>query len=302
MTTLAGLWQDRGVRPAAVIGHSQGEIAAATAIGALSLSDGARVVALRSRAIAAVAGAGGMLSVAGPVDEVLAAVHEHAPRSGIAAVNGPRSTVVSGPSPELAELQLQLTVAGYRTKLLPVDYASHSAEMEQLRGEVLANLAGVRPASVPVTFISTLVGEPIDTAGLNADYWYRSLRNPVRFADATRAALAAGHRLFVECSPHPVLVGAIGELAEELEQDAVALGTLRRDEGGPAQWDRALAEAWVAGAPVRWEDAGPVPPVALLELPTYPFQRVRHWAGIGRASDAVAPSEATAPAGPRAAS
>ena len=216
-------------------------------------------------------------------------------------MNGPRSTVVSGPSPELAELQLHLTVAGYRTKLLPVDYASHSAEIEQLRGEVLANLAGVRPVSVPVTFLSTLLGEPIDTAGLTADYWYRSLRNPVRFADASRAALAAGHRLFVECSPHPVLVGAIGELAEELDQDAVALGTLRRDEGGSAQWDRALAEAWVAGAPVRWEDAGPVPPGRLLELPTYPFQREgtgwprcpvsRHRAGsVGPRTRAVAPS------------
>ncbi|HET6208726.1 MAG TPA: beta-ketoacyl synthase N-terminal-like domain-containing protein, partial [Jatrophihabitans sp.] len=279
MTALAGLWQDRGVRPAAVIGHSQGEIAAATAIGALSLSDGARVVALRSRAIAAVAGAGGMLSVAGPADEVLAAVREHAPRSGIAAENGPRSTVVSGPNAELAELQLQLTVAGYRTKLLPVDYASHSSEMEQLRGEVLTNLAGIRAVSVPTTFFSTLVGQPIDTAELTADYWYRSLRNPVRFAAATKAALGAGHRVFVECSPHPVLVGAIGELAEELEQDAVTLGTLRRDEGGLAQWDRALAEAWVSGAPVRWDDAGPVPPAELVELPTYPFQRVRYWAG-----------------------
>ena len=277
MTALAQLWHGRGLRPAAVIGHSQGEIAAATAIGALSLSDGARVVALRSRAIAAVAGAGGMLSVAAPPEVAQAAVLAHAPRSGIAAVNGPRSVVVSGPNAELAELQLQLTVEGYRTKLLPVDYASHSAEMEQLRGEVLANLVDLAPVSVPTVFFSTLTGEPIDTASLNADYWYRSLRNPVRFADATRMALTAGHRLFVECSPHPVLVGAISELAEELEQDAVVLGTLRRDDGGPAQWDRAVAEAWVGGAEVRWGEPGPVPPAELVELPTYPFQRVRHW-------------------------
>jgi acyl transferase domain-containing protein len=277
MTALAQLWQGRGLRPAAVIGHSQGEIAAATAIGALSLSDGARVVALRSRAIAAVAGAGGMLSVAAPPEVAQAAVLTHAPRSGIAAVNGPRSVVVSGPNTELAELQLQLTVEGYRTKLLPVDYASHSAEMEQLRGEVLASLTHLTPMSVPTVFFSTLTGEPIDTASLNADYWYRSLRNPVRFADATRMALTAGHRLFVECSPHPVLVGAIAELAEELEQDVVVLGTLGRDEGGPARWDRAVAEAWVGGAQVRWGEPGPVPPAELVELPTYPFQRARHW-------------------------
>ncbi|MBV9821672.1 MAG: type I polyketide synthase, partial [Actinobacteria bacterium] len=124
MTSLAQLWQARGVRPVAVIGHSQGEIAAATAVGALSLSEGARVVALRSRAIATVAGAGGMLSVAAPLDAVEAAVRVHAPRSGIAVVNGPRACVVSGPTADLAELELQLTVAGYRTRLLPVDYAS----------------------------------------------------------------------------------------------------------------------------------------------------------------------------------
>ncbi len=297
MTSLAQLWQGRGVRPAAVIGHSQGEIAAATAIGALSLSDGARVVALRSRAIAAVAGAGGMLSVAAPLDEVAAAVRAHAPRSGIAVVNGPRSAVVSGPTADLAELELQLTVAGYRTKLLPVDYASHSPEMEQLRGQVLASLAGLAPVSVATTFFSTLTGQPMDTAGLDADYWYRSLRNPVRFADAAGAALAAGHRLFLECSPHPVLVGAIAELAEEREQDVVALATLRRDEGGSAQWDRAVAQAWCAGAPVRWDGASQAAPSELVELPTYPFQRVRHWSARSQAAIPAAEPE-QAPAAP----
>ena len=279
-----------------MIGHSQGEIAAATAIGALSLSDGARVVALRSRAITGIAGSGGMMSVAAELSVVEQAVREHAPGAAVAAVNGPRSVVVSGTTAELTGLQAYFTDAGYRAKIIPVDYASHSPAVERLRDELLVALAPVAPKSVPTTFVSTLTGKPMDTAGLDAEYWYQSLRRPVRFSDAARRALETDCRLFLECSPHPVLVGALEETFEQDDIAARALGSLRRGQGGQFRW--ALAEAYVAGAPVDWLAGRTVRPDQAIELPGYPFQRSRHWLPEVAATSAAPVS--VVPAGPAA--
>ncbi|MEY9862675.1 acyl transferase domain-containing protein [Catenulispora sp. GAS73] len=296
MVSLATLWRSQGAEPDLVIGHSQGEIAAATVSGALSLSDGARVVALRSKAIGAIAGGGGMLSVAAPVSVVESFIADHAPRATVAAVNSPRSVVVSGANEALAELQRRLDAAGYRTKLVPVDYASHSVAVDELRDELLAALAPIQPVSTDVPFISTLTGEQLDTAELDADYWFRSLRHGVRFADAVQVALDHGCGVFVECSAHPVLVGAIEETVEAAEREAVALGTLRREQGSLGQFRLALAQAYVAGVAVDWTssvaETGPAAETAatLIDLPTYPFQRRRFW--VGEAAPAVSAAHA----------
>jgi acyl transferase domain-containing protein len=270
MVSLTEVWRAHGVHPEAVIGHSQGEIAAATVVGALSVGDAARVVALRSRALRRVSG-GGMMSAGAP-PEVVGELLPGAACVTIAAVNGPRSVVLSGPVEGLAALRRTLTGAGYRTKILPVDYASHSPAVDAVREELLDLLSPVRPVSTPAVFISTLTGEPFDTAGLDAGYWFRSLRRPVRFAEATRYALEHGYGRFVECSPHPVLLGSIEESAEAAERDAVAVGTLRREDGGPERVRRSLAEAYAGGAPVTWRIPG-----RRTDLPVYPFQRERHW-------------------------
>ncbi|WP_091310081.1 type I polyketide synthase [Amycolatopsis tolypomycina] len=281
MVSLAEVWRDAGLTPSVVVGHSQGEIAAATAIGALSLADGARVVALRSRAIAGMPRGGGMLSVGAAEDVVRPLLPAGV---SVAAVNGTRSVVLSGPADALAALHATLTGAGYRAKILPVDYASHSAAVDPLRAEILRLLAPVRPVSTSVTFVSALTGEPFDTAGLDAGYWFESLRRPVRFADATAGALAAGGARFVECSPHPVLLGSIEETAEAAGRTVAVVGTLRRDDGGGDRLRRSFAEAFVAGAGVRWA----VPGERLVDLPTYAFQRTRYWLGEEAAAAPVA--------------
>ncbi|MEV6823975.1 type I polyketide synthase [Amycolatopsis sp. NPDC051102] len=281
MVSLAAVWRDAGLTPSVVVGHSQGEIAAATAIGALSLADGARVVALRSRAIAGMPRGGGMMSVGAPEDTVVPLLPAGV---SVAAVNGTRSVVLSGPADALAALHATLTAEGYRAKILPVDYASHSAAVDPLREEILRLLEPVRPVSTSVTFVSALTGEPFDTAGLDAGYWFESLRRPVRFAEATAGALAAGGARFVECSPHPVLLGSIEETAEAHDRAVAVVGTLRRDDGGQDRLRRSLAEAFVAGAGVRWV----VPGSRLVDLPTYAFQRTRHWLGEEAAAAPVA--------------
>ncbi|MGW7442897.1 SDR family NAD(P)-dependent oxidoreductase [Kitasatospora sp. NPDC054795] len=272
MVSLAEVWRSFGVVPDAVVGHSQGEIAAACVAGGLSLEDGARVVALRSRAVGALAGRGGMASLPLPVEAVRERI---AGRLSVAAVNGPSSTVVSGDADAVAALVEELVGEGVRARLIEVDYASHSAHVEEVREQLLADLDGIAPLAGSVPFFSTVTGGWLDTEVLDAEYWYRNLRETVEFGQATAALLGEGFRFFVESSPHAVLGVAVGESVEAAGVEAVVLGTLRRGEGGPAQVLRAVGRAWECGLGVDWP--GAFPGARRVDLPTYAFQRTRYW-------------------------
>uniref|UniRef100_UPI003EBA6A80 acyltransferase domain-containing protein n=1 Tax=Streptomyces sioyaensis TaxID=67364 RepID=UPI003EBA6A80 len=152
MVSLAEVWRAHGVEPAAVVGHSQGEIAAACVAGALSLEDGARVVALRSKAIRALSGRGGMVSVAVPSSDVSDLIEPWGGRVSVAAVNGPSSVVVSGDADALDELMDGCKEREVRARRIEVDYASHSAHVESIREELLEVLAPVAPRSAEVPF------------------------------------------------------------------------------------------------------------------------------------------------------
>ncbi|WP_422724171.1 type I polyketide synthase [Kitasatospora purpeofusca] len=275
MVSLAEVWRSFGVVPDAVVGHSQGEIAAACVAGGLSLEDGARVVALRSRAIKVLAGRGGMASLPLPVDVVRERIASWAGRLSVAAVNGPSSTVVSGDADAVVELVDALVGEGVRARLIEVDYASHSAHVEEIRERLLADLEGITPLSAPVPFFSTVTGDWLDTKALDAEYWYRNLRQTVEFGTATETLLGEGFRFFVESSPHAVLGVAVGESVEAAGVDAAVLGTLRRGEGGVEQVLRAVGRAWESGLAVDW--SGAFPGARRVELPTYAFQRSRYW-------------------------
>ncbi|MFE7558116.1 type I polyketide synthase [Kitasatospora sp. NPDC057500] len=274
MVSLAEVWRSFGVVADAVVGHSQGEVAAACVAGGLSLEDGARVVALRSRAVGALAGRGGMASVPLPVEEVRGRIASWAGLS-VAAVNGPSSTVVSGDADAVTELVDALVGEGVRARLIEVDYASHSAHVEEVREQLLADLDGIVPRSGSVPFYSSVTGGLLDTKSLDAGYWYRNLRETVEFEQATRALLAAGHRVFIESSPHPVLGVAVGESVEAAGADAAVLGTLRREEGGLEQVLRSVGRGWERGLAVDW--SGAFPEGRRVDLPTYAFQRRRYW-------------------------
>ncbi|HEY2264150.1 MAG TPA: SDR family NAD(P)-dependent oxidoreductase, partial [Streptosporangiaceae bacterium] len=288
MVSLAAAWQAAGVTPDAVVGHSQGEIAAAVVAGILSLEDGARVVALRSQALRALSGAGGMVSVAEPAEAVRERIAGWGDRLSVAAVNGPGATVVSGEPDALAELVAACEAAGVRARLLPVDYASHSAQVEALREEILAALDGVVPGPAVVPMVSAMTGEWLDGLEAEAGYWYQSLRSPVEFGRAVGVLAGSGHGVFVEVSPHPVLTAAITATAEDGGTDPVVTGTLRRDDGGPGRFLAALAEVHVRGVPVDWTAV--LPAGRRVDLPTYAFQRQRYWppAVSGPAGDVTA--------------
>ncbi|WP_327117583.1 SDR family NAD(P)-dependent oxidoreductase [Nocardia sp. NBC_01730] len=287
LVSLARLWRAGGVEPVAVVGHSQGEIAAAVVAGGLSLADGARVVAVRSRAVAEVlAGSGGMVSVGSAAEAVADRLVVFGDRLSVAAVNGPGQTVVSGESAALSEFLAGCAADGVWAKQIPVDYASHSVAVERIRDRVLAELAPIRPRTGSVPFFSTVTAEFVDTAGLDAGYWYRGLRERVRFAEAIETLMRSELNVFVETSPHPVVSTAIELTADSIgKADHVAvLGTLRRGHGGPQQFAAALAHAYCVGIDVTPEVLAP--PAARVDLPTYGFQRRQCWtpgvvAGMG---------------------
>ncbi|MEV6319378.1 type I polyketide synthase, partial [Streptomyces sp. NPDC051776] len=278
MVSLAHLWRSFGVEPAAVVGHSQGEIAAAVVAGALSLEDGARVAALRSRAITAIAGDGGMMSVPLPADEVRARLEPYGDRLAVAAVNGPASSVVSGAADELDRLFTELTGDGVQARKVAVDYGSHSNHVEPIREQVLDALAELRPRPAEIPFRSSVTGGWLDDDTVpDATYWYTNLRETVRFEDAVRGLLAAGHRAFIEVGPHPVVAFGLRETIEDDAADAVVLGTLRRDQGGLDRMLISLAEAHAQGVAVDWRSVFAGTGAQRVDLPTYPFQRHRFW-------------------------
>ncbi|MEU6776572.1 type I polyketide synthase [Streptomyces sp. NPDC046759] len=278
MVSLAALWRSYGVTPAAVVGHSQGEVAAAYVAGALTLDDAARVVALRSRSLTRLIGKGAMLAVAMPADLARARLEKYGDRLSVAAVNGPAALTVSGEPDAVDELLAELEAEGVRVrKVRGATGAGHSAQVESLRPELLELLAPVAPGPADIPFHSTVTGTVLDTTALDAEYWYRNARHTVEFERTVRTLLADGHGVFVECSPHPLLADAVQEIAEEAGAGAVTGGSLRRGQGGMDRFLRSVSELHVSGVRVDLTVPFAGRPVRRVDLPTYAFQRRRYW-------------------------
>ncbi|WUL65274.1 SDR family NAD(P)-dependent oxidoreductase [Amycolatopsis sp. NBC_00345] len=277
MVSLARVWQDHGVTPAAVVGHSQGEIAAACVAGSLSLVDGARIVAVRSRMLLPLSGSGAMIGLGLGAAAARERIARWGSRLSVAAVNGAESVTVSGAPQAVAELAAECEAAGIRARVINVDYASHSDRVDPIELELLDALGELRPRPGSVPMISTVTGELVDHRELDARYWWRNLRSPVEFEAATATLLGSGHHVFIEISPHPVLAFGLEGTIEATGAAATVVPTLRRDDGGLDRLTVSLAQAHVHGVPVDW-NAGFAParprPVA---LPTYPFQGRRYW-------------------------
>ncbi|WP_431727286.1 SDR family NAD(P)-dependent oxidoreductase [Verrucosispora sp. TAA-831] len=278
MVSLAALWRSVGVEPAAVVGHSQGEIAAAYVCGALSLRDAARIIALRSQAAQrAMAGAGSMTSILAPREELERRLPQWAGRLSIAAINGPAAVTVAGDRDALTDLEAELEADGIRARRIRgIDLAAHSPQVDAVREELLRVLAPVTPGPAPVAFYSTVTGGPGDTTALDGDYWFRNMREIVEFDPAVRALAADRITTFLEISTHPVLQASIESVLDDAGVRGPVLSTLKRDEGGLARVTAALAEADVAGVDVDWTALLP-PDTRRVDLPTYAFQRRDYW-------------------------
>jgi acyl transferase domain-containing protein/acyl carrier protein len=287
MVSLAKLWMEAGVEPTAVVGHSQGEIAAAHVAGALSLQDAARLIALRSKAMVKIAGKGRMLSVSLRPDELAPLLEPLEKRASLAAINGPASLVVSGDPGALDELQAACEKEGIRAQRIAVDYAAHSPQIEALEDELREAFAPISPTEAQIPLYSTLTGERIDTAEMDASYWYRNLRETVRFEPVLRSLLEEGHRAFVEIGAHPVLAFGAQETIEDTladPEEATLIATLRRGGGGARRFCLSLAEAQANGIELEREAFFNGENVRRVPLPTYPFQRKRYWLSASTSS------------------
>ncbi|MGO9747294.1 MAG: SDR family NAD(P)-dependent oxidoreductase [Mycobacterium sp.] len=298
MVSLAELWRSVGVVPDAVIGHSQGEIAAACVAGALSLEDAALVVALRSRLLLELPAAGGMVSLACGLPRARALLAPWGDRLNVAAVNGVSAVAVSGEVEALAELLHRCDADGVRARAIDVDYASHSAQVDAIREPLADALAGIEPRSSSVAFFSTVTGELMDAAGLTAEYWYQNIRETVQFERAVRSACAAGYRVFIESSPHPILSTGVEEVWADChsDDDAIVIPSLGRDDGGLQRFWLSAGQAHVAGVGVDWQSALAGFGGRRVELPTYGFVRQRFWLPGGYVGSGDTASMGLAPA------
>ncbi|MEU6770350.1 SDR family NAD(P)-dependent oxidoreductase [Streptomyces sp. NPDC046759] len=278
MVSLARVWRSLGVTPDAVIGHSQGEIAAACAAGALTLPDAARIVALRSRLLATATQDGGMAGIVAPEHRVRELLERVGSRAVIAAANGPYSTTVSGEAAAVRELVAICESEGMRARWIPASVPGHSPLMDRFQDRLRDELGGITPLRSAVAFYSTVTGGLIDTTELDAAYWFRNLREPVRFETTMKSLLDREHGAFIEVSPHPLLTVNIQEMLDATPGAArVVVGSVRRGDGGLARLYRSAAEAFVAGVAVSWQAAFPGWDGRWVELPTYAFQRQRYW-------------------------
>jgi mycoketide-CoA synthase len=236
-----------------------------------------------------------MLSIACSTERARELLAPYGNRVSIAAVNGRSAVVVSGDVTALEELIGFCADLDLRTRRIDVDYASHSVEVEAIRGELAEVLAGIEPRSSHTAFFSTVTGSRLDTAGLDAEYWYRNIRQTVQLDQAVRNACEHGYRTFIESSPHPALIAGIedtanhcatGTAGDSEAPEATVIPTLGRDDGGLERFLTSAATAFVAGVSVAWR--GVLGGAGFVELPTYAFDRRRFWlSGEGMAADAT---------------
>jgi acyl transferase domain-containing protein/acyl carrier protein len=291
MVSLAALWRAFGVEPAAVIGHSQGEVAAAYVAGGLSLPDAVRVVALRSRLFARIGELGGIVSVALGVEEVERTIAPWEGRLAVASINAPTNVGVVGDCDAIAELMQALKEQDVRAREIPATPPSHCPMVDELRDEALAGLASISPVAANVPFYSTVTGGLLDTSRLDGEYWYENMRRPVLFEAAVRSALEGDVGALLEVSPHPVLNAALRETLDGMDAQragAVVLGSLRREEGGFERFYRSLAELWAHCGVVDWRMSPRVARGSDVVLPVYPFKRERYWLSAPRSESSDA--------------
>jgi phthiocerol/phenolphthiocerol synthesis type-I polyketide synthase C len=277
------------VEPAAVIGHSMGEVAAAHVAGALTLDDAARVICARARLLRGAPRGGAMISAELSRAEAAELIAGHEDRVAVAASNSVRSTVLSGDSDVLAELMSEIERRMRFCRWVDVDVASHSPRMDALRDDLAAALTGIRPSAPTTPMYSTVTGEPIDGATLDGAYWVENLCSPVRFSPAARQLFEQGHAVFLEASPHPVLLSALREDADDLGRVGTLVPSMRRDQGGRDTMLASLGVLYAGGQSVVWDRLHPRGG-RLVSAPTYPWQRERFWL------DMAAPGASARPA------
>jgi myxalamid-type polyketide synthase MxaD len=273
---LAALWRSWGIEPQALVGHSLGEVAAAYVAGALNFDDAVRVICHRSRLFKRTIGQGAMAAVELSIEDARRVLVGCEDRVSIAASNGPTSTVLSGDPAVLAAILDRLQHRDIFCRKVKVDFASHSPQMEPLRADLLQALAGLQPRAESVPIYSTVTGEISHGLQFDASYWARNMREPVLFSAAVQRLVEDGHDIFLEISPHPILLSAMQQGFHHFGQEAAVLPSLRHEEDEHTVLMGSLGVLYTLGYPIDWNLIYPTGG-RCEHLPSYPWQRERCW-------------------------
>jgi myxalamid-type polyketide synthase MxaE and MxaD len=273
---LTALWRSRGIEPQAVVGHSLGEVAAAYVAGALSFDDAVRVICHRSRLFKRTLGQGAMAAVELSIEEARRVLVGSEDRVSIAASNGPASTVLSGDPAALAAILDQLQHRDIFCRMVKVDFASHSPQMDPLRADLLQALEGLQPRAESVPIYSTVTGQVSHGLEFDPLYWARNMREPVLFSTAIQHLVEDGHDIFLEISPHPILLSAMQQGFHHFGQEGAVLPSLQREEDEHTVLLGSLGALYTLGYPVDWNLIYPTGG-RCVRLPFYPWQRERCW-------------------------
>ena len=272
---LSRLWRSWGVTPTAVMGHSVGEYVAACVAGVFSLEDGLRLIAARGALMQALPSGGTMVAVRAGVERVVSALTEVASTVSIAAVNGPRSTVISGLAADVSRVVASLESDGIPSTALTVSHAFHSPLMEPMLAafrEVAASVSFSPPA---LDFVSNLTGLSEESAMTSPEYWMRHIRMPVQFERSITTLRQQGHRRFLEIGPAPVLLGMAAQCVSD--DSLTWIPSIRRETDDTRPLAAAVATLYASGSPIDWSAYHKPWPRRRLVQPTYPFERQRFW-------------------------
>ncbi len=274
---LLKLLQSWGVHPAAVVGHSVGEVSSAYAAGALSFEDAVRISYFRSKLQAETSGIGGMLAIGASAADAEKLLHGYEDKVAIAAFNGPNSVTLSGDETALQDIAAALENDGVFNRFLKVETAYHSPIMDPLLDPLQQALEGIAPAPAAIDLYSTVSGDLAEDDDYGPVYWRGNVRGSVMFAPAISRLLEDGHEVFLEVGPHPVLSGSMRECLLDANVDGTIISTLRRKKPEIENLLRGIAELYVTGAQIDWAQFHATRSQTFVEYPTYPWQRQQHW-------------------------
>jgi len=289
-SALVDLWRSWGIEPAAVIGHSVGEVTTAYVSGILTLEEALLVSFHRSRIQKKAANKGSMLAVALTETDAKAIIAPYAEKVSIAAINGPTAITLAGDESALDVISQQLTTKDIFNRLLQVEVAYHSPTMDPLLDEIRTSLASLAPANAKLPSYSTVTGEQILASAFDAEYWCKNVREPVYFFRALEAMIKDGYEDFLEIGPHPVLSSSIKECFSKHKLNGFLTTSLKRKAGEQDTIKRAVAELYGHGYAFNWSELASNTFIVdedelhcraltpkFMRLPTYPWQRERYW-------------------------
>jgi acyl transferase domain-containing protein/NADPH:quinone reductase-like Zn-dependent oxidoreductase/acyl carrier protein len=275
-----------GVNASGYLGHSVGEIAAAWAAGALSLAEAGRVVIARSRYQQRTRGTGRMAALALASEAARDFLDEMCSEAEIAAYNATHSVTISGRAAEIERLDSEAKRRGLWFRPLDLDFGFHSREMDPICDDLLASLSGLSSRRPNGRLFSTVTGKGIEADALDAGYWWRNVRSPVRFAEAAARLIGEGYRIFVEIGPTAILRSYLADALRAAEADGRVLASLTRKPATGDPFTAIAAHCHVAGYDLSQSSLfdGPTNPRG---VPLYPWERQRFW--FGKTAEAVDP-------------